>query len=116
MAGTMSDEFDRFWMAYPLKVAKGAARKAWVKTEAIRPPLTEVLGSIARYIEFKNASGFLSYKHPATWIYAECWADVYEIAIEIARPSITCLTCKQKAYMWTDGKCSGCWQRYMGVK
>lgn len=110
------DDFDSFWQAYPLKVSKGDARKAWAQTSKIRPPIEEILAALQRYIAFKNASDFLSYKYPATFLRAECWADVYETPkVEASRPSITCMTCRQKAFTWTDGKCNGCWRTYMGM-
>lgn len=111
-------DFDTFWEAYPLKVAKGAARKMWVKTEKIRPPIAEVLDAIKRYIEYRNTSDFLQFKHPATWINSECWADVYDVekSRELIRPSITCMTCRQKVTTWADGKCKPCWEKYMGIR
>ncbi len=115
--GSLPDEQDflRFWQFYPLKVSKGDARKAWAQTSKIRPPIDEILAALQRYIAFKNASEFLSYKYPATFLRAECWSDEYETPkVEASRPSITCSTCKQQSYFWTDGVCNPCWKKRMG--
>lgn len=110
------DDFDTFWSAYPLKVSKGDARKAWVQTSKIRPPVDKLIEAIGRYSAYKNSLEWLSYKHPASWLRAECWSDVYETPkVEASRPSITCIVCKAKAFTWTDGKCRGCWRTYMGM-
>jgi hypothetical protein len=43
---TDEQEFDVFYKAYPRKVAKGDARKAWQATKKIRPPLANILAAI----------------------------------------------------------------------
>jgi len=70
--------FDIFWKAYPLKVAKGNARKAFVKLN----PDDGFLETILRAVERAKQSdlwlkGFI--KHPATWLNAESWED--EVAV-----------------------------------
>jgi hypothetical protein len=111
------EDFDTFWRIYPLKVSKGDARKAWFQTSNIRPSIEEIAEAIERYVAFRNASEFLSYKYPATWIRSECWADVYEVpkVVKDTRPSITCMTCKEKSFTWKAGRCDPCWHKYMGT-
>lgn len=66
-------DFDEFWQAYPRKIAKGDARKAWVQTEKIRPPLDAVLNAIEQQKAAWDNPKFIPY--PATWLRAERWDD-----------------------------------------
>lgn len=67
-------EFVAFWSAYPLKVGKDAARRAWVKK---RPPLAGVLAALEWQGRSpgwtKNGGEFIP--HPATWLNAGRWMD-----------------------------------------
>tara|TARA_R110000803_G_scaffold50951_1_gene105579 strand:+ start:992 stop:1483 length:492 start_codon:yes stop_codon:yes gene_type:complete len=77
----VDDLFEDFWKAYPRKVAKGKARKAWDKATKNVAPQTiieageqyakSVAGSEAKYIA-----------HPTTWLNAERWEDDPEPASE----------------------------------
>jgi hypothetical protein len=77
---TSSDGFDLFWSAYPRKIAKSAARKAWAKTKNDRPEFEDVI----RAIEVQKRSdawkrdGGQYIPHPATWLNAGRWDDVVE--------------------------------------
>jgi len=66
--------FDRFWSAYPRKVGKAAARKAWSRAH---PDLEAVLAALVwqvRSEEWNRESGrFIP--HPATWINQGRWDD-----------------------------------------
>lgn len=71
-------DFDHFWSAYPRKVAKGQALKAWEKLNGQRPPLPVILGAIAAMKAGHDWSrdpmgSFV--KHPATWLNALGWED-----------------------------------------
>ncbi len=76
-------EFSSFWRAYPRKIAKGDARKAWKQTAGIRPALQHVLGAIAcaRSTEQWTLAGGKYIPHPATWLRGERWEDVHEVDI-----------------------------------
>lgn len=67
-------EFDSFWSAYPRRVAKGAARKAWSKAMGITNAETIMMA-----LSVQRAAGFgrdpLYTKHPSTWLNGECWLD-----------------------------------------
>lgn len=68
--------FDDFWAAYPRRVAKGAARKAWeqkVVKGNVDP--AQVIAGAARYAAERAGQPPEYTKHPATWLRAECWAD-----------------------------------------
>ena len=71
----MSD-FDTFWLLYPRKCAKGAARRAYgcaVKKASHQA----IMDGLGRYTAFLARSGKAPeyVKHPATWLNGECWLD-----------------------------------------
>ena len=64
--------FDQFWSAYPEKIAKAAARKAF--DGAMRKTTIEIiLAGVARYRQSKPADR--AWAHPATWLNQERWLD-----------------------------------------
>lgn len=69
--------FDAFWTAYPRKVGKGAALKAWAKLKDKRNTLTLILGALAWQTKThdwtKEAGQFIPY--PATWLNEQRWLD-----------------------------------------
>lgn len=71
-------DFELFWSAYPRKVAKGAARKAWAETSGKRPPVTEIVSAVTAQAETEQwrEAGGQYIPHPATWLRAERWGDV----------------------------------------
>ena len=79
------EDFDTFWKAYPRKVAKGDARKAWIQTEKIRPSLSNILEAIENQ---KNTQQWMEndgiyIPYPATWWRQERWDD--EVKIEVPK-------------------------------
>ena len=77
------DGFETFWNAYPRKVAKAEARKAWKQTEAIRPDMDTLLHAIKAACRteqwMKNNGSFIP--HAATWLRGERWSDVHEVVL-----------------------------------
>jgi hypothetical protein len=77
------DDFDKFWAAYPKKVAKADARKAWAQTKDIRPELTNLLTAINANCKteswMKSGGAFIPY--PATWLRGERWEDELEVSL-----------------------------------
>jgi len=80
--------FDAFWAAYPRRVGKGAARRAWASARRLTSAdyiLSALEAQLAAGL-FKDATYT---PHPATWLNQERWDD--EIpgatgrAIEFAR-------------------------------
>lgn len=63
--------FDTFWAAYPKKVGKDAARRAWVKA-ARRADPAKIIDVLGRY-PFRDDRQFI--KDPSTWLNAGCWED-----------------------------------------
>lgn len=66
---TPSPGFQSFWNAYPRKVAKGAAERAW--------PGDELLPAIIAALEWqtKNWTDPQYVPHPGTWLRAKRWED-----------------------------------------
>jgi hypothetical protein len=105
-------KFERFWSAYPRKVAKGAAIKAWEKlnpndelTEAIvlavdaqkrnRRKTEEANDKVPE----KQRRFIADWKHPATWLNQQCWLDEISSIYEIRQINAanSCDGCSQSA-------------------
>lgn len=69
------DDFTRFWAAYPRKVGKGAARKAFAKAIKLTS-IEDMLGAIEDYKRHKP--DWQPYCHPRTWLNQERWDDEWE--------------------------------------
>ena len=65
--------FDLFWSAYPIKVGKQAARKAWEKAIKAEKPDVIIQGA-ERYAADPNRHPSFT-AHAATWLNAGRWAD-----------------------------------------
>jgi hypothetical protein len=70
-----SDTFDAFYVAYPRKVGKEAARKAFAA--AIRRGVsgTDIVEGAERYAADPNLPDKQFIPYPATWLNAGSWAD-----------------------------------------
>jgi len=79
----MNSDFDEFWAAYPKKMAKGDARKAFGQTQAIRPPMKYLIESVQKHCKqeawMKDDGKFIP--HPATWLRQERWEDQIEVVL-----------------------------------
>jgi hypothetical protein len=69
-------EFEQFWLAYPKKVGKKAARKAWEKAKD-KPNMVDILHAIDRT---KNSEQWTKehgqfIPNPSTWLNEGRWAD-----------------------------------------
>jgi len=74
MRGDYSPDFLTFWAAYPRKVGKGSAWRAW-KHE--RPSLAVVLESLSWQVTQPQwtKDGGTYVPHPATWLNQRRWED-----------------------------------------
>jgi hypothetical protein len=81
------DEFEVFWNAYPRRIGKGDALKAWMKRNGSLPGLDVVLKAIesARQSDQwqKENGRFIPY--PATWLNRGSWADEYSTSVPAER-------------------------------
>lgn len=75
---SLADEFNQFWEAYPRKIAKGTARKAFAKAFARNPGLKidDLLTAVAAYAASVSEMRYCAY--PATWLNGERWMDNLE--------------------------------------
>ena len=73
-----SEDFERFWRAYPRKVGKGSARKAWEKAlpKAEKGAMTII--SAVNLTEWDRREDSRFVPHPATWLNREGWLDNVE--------------------------------------
>lgn len=82
------DGFDRFWQAYPRRVAKGAARKAWEKLRPDRQLTERILAAVERdkaTDQWQRENGrFIP--HPATWLNQQRWEDEPDTGAEPPPP------------------------------
>jgi hypothetical protein len=76
--------FDEFWRVYPLKVGKGAARKAF-RHACTRASAGTIIDGVERYVVSKPDPKFT--KHPATWLNADCWLDEQTNVVAYQRPA-----------------------------
>jgi 2'-5' RNA ligase len=78
------EDFEIFWKAYPRRVAKAVARKAWIQTARIRPSLEELLKIIETQCESEQwqKDGGQYIPHPATWLRGERWSDEMEVNVK----------------------------------
>ena len=86
-APTLTPGFDAFYAAYPRKVAKGAARKAWAQMVPDAATAKLIIVSIKKrvatdlvWLNLVNNNELKYIPHPATWLRAEQWEDDYEQA------------------------------------
>lgn len=69
--------FDQFWNAYPRKVSKGAARKAWGKLKPDEALTQTIITAVGRQITSEQwvKDGGQYIPHPATWLNNKRWED-----------------------------------------
>jgi hypothetical protein len=81
--GEKMTDFDLFWKAYPKKVAKADARKAWEQTKSIRPDVKTVIEAVqnaCKTEQWMRGNGqFIPYA--ATWLRGERWEDEFEVKL-----------------------------------
>ena len=70
-----TDDFETFWRAYPRRIAKGYARRAFAKAIK-KTSLEAILAGIEAYKQ--NKPDWQDYAHPSTWLNGERWDDEYE--------------------------------------
>lgn len=74
----LADEFTTFWEAYPRKVAKPNAQKAWTKlvNAGELPDMDTLLAAVANQADAKDWHTDQQFcPHPATWLNGKRWED-----------------------------------------
>lgn len=80
-------DFDEFWKAYPKKIGKHEARRAWEKMNGKRPSVDVVISKIEQLKncdQWKKENGQYI-PNPATWLNRGGWDD--ELNIDVKRKS-----------------------------
>lgn len=76
------EDFEAFWNAYPRRVLKGNAYKAYVKALAMGITSEEILLAVAAYVreitKHETAQQFIA--HPTSWLNGARWEDDYSNA------------------------------------
>jgi len=70
-----AESFEQFWAAYPRKVAKEAARRAFAKAIEAGASHAALMAGVERYRAERAGQDPKYTKHPATWLNAGCWQD-----------------------------------------
>jgi hypothetical protein len=70
-------DFDAFWKAYPIRVGKETARKAWTKARPDADLLGVILAAIAAQSKSEQwtKAGGEFIPHPTTWLNQKRWED-----------------------------------------
>ncbi|MDI1461024.1 hypothetical protein QEZ54_08615 [Catellatospora sp. KI3] len=77
-AADVGAAFDRFWAAYPKRVGKADARRAWDKiAKAEDADFDAIIAGAERYRDdgARRRGGDQYTAHPGTWLRAERWLD-----------------------------------------
>jgi len=67
-------QFARFWDAYPRRVGKGQARRAWAKAVKTNDPET-IIEAASRFTALRGNEDPQFTAYPATWLNGERWTD-----------------------------------------
>ncbi len=72
-----SQSFDQFWQAYPKKIGKGAARKAWGKIRPGKALIEKILAAVdaAKRSDQWQRDGGQYIPNPVTWLNQGRWDD-----------------------------------------
>jgi Helix-turn-helix domain len=73
--GQTAASFDQFWAAYPRRVAKDAARRAFDAAITRGAHADALIGGAKRYAVERKGEPPKWTKHPATWLNGGCWED-----------------------------------------
>lgn len=72
---TIMDWFEQFWLAYPRKVGKPAAKKAF-KSAMKRAGIEAIAEGLGRWVEYwEDRSEPEFVPHPSTWLNQDRWDD-----------------------------------------
>jgi hypothetical protein len=112
-ASATSAGFNAFWSAYPKRVGKKEASRAWDRAKD-RPPIADILAAILRAEQSKQwRDGFIP--NPATWLNQGRWDDEVtpQPTDKTGRPhvsSMRCRVCREDADDLTQGMCGACYE------
>jgi hypothetical protein len=98
-------EFTLWWNIYPLKVAKLAAEKAYLKART-KASQQQLLDGVMQYR--LNKPAYADWCHPATWLNAGRWMD--EVPLVVPKPTIFKPSPDEmaRAKTWMKNRRGGC--------
>ena len=73
-AQPLDEAFEDFWEAYPRKVGKGAARKAFKKALSVTT-IDDIMFGLSQQIEGLSTKEKQFIPHASTWLHGERWND-----------------------------------------
>lgn len=78
--------FALWYAAYPLKVARGAAEKAFARLDPDPDLVGRMIDAIRKQTDWRaqmvQRNQFVpQWKHPATWINQRCWEDSTDVVV-----------------------------------
>lgn len=68
-------QFKRFWDAFPKRVSKKDARKAWLELDPTPATVDRMIETLQWQIEEWARDEFRYAPYPASWLRAERWTD-----------------------------------------
>jgi hypothetical protein len=84
MVADEDPQFARFWAAYPRRVAKKDARRAWAQIRPSSAVVDQMITALAWQAQqpawLKDGGAFVPY--PASWLNAERWTDEQSVAVQ----------------------------------
>lgn len=83
---TDTEEFDRFWRAYPRRIGKGQARKAWATALKRGADPEVIIERAGRFTALRGNEDPKFTPHPSTWLNGERWDDVPDPEVRPAGP------------------------------
>lgn len=99
----LAEEFEKFWNAYPKKVSKEQARRAFYKA---KPNMSVIIPALEKFKACQQWQDKQYIPNPDTWIRNQRWED--EIIVEQAKKEFTPIqTTDKKNPMWKQIKDSG---------
>ena len=93
------DQFDAFWAAYPRKIAKGAARRAFAKALKMAP-FEDIMAGLERYTALRVGQAPQFTCHASTWLNQERWTDEHDMATAMSRRKEPTATEKEAYERW----------------
>lgn len=75
---TDDETFERFWAAYPRRVGKGQARKAWATVIKRGTDPETIIEAAGRFTATRGNQDPKFTPHPSTWLNGERWGDAPE--------------------------------------
>ena len=96
--------FEEFWQAYPRKVGKDAAAKAFAKRKVNAALLAQMLQALERQrpnLDRRENGRFIP--HPATWINGRRWEDQAQAPPAVPFESAKTRAARERVFAMTGG-------------